>query len=69
MSKNTRVNDEALSNLYDAVAKYIESRGGKCLVIGGVSAVTQQWDRAHIFHLSIKITGKKPPHALKAADK
>lgn len=44
--------------LLRAVAEYIESIGGKAIVIGGIGI--QQWpeDRAMTYRLTIKFTGK-----------
>jgi ABC-type sugar transport system substrate-binding protein len=56
MKKKKDVTDR----LYDAVIDFIESKGGKVLVIGGVE--TQQFpeDRKLNFRLAIRFTGKKP---------
>jgi len=46
--------------LYKAVKEYIESRGGKAVMAGGVEA--QEWpgDRVYNYYLAIKIMGIKP---------
>lgn len=55
--------DAATDRLYKAVQNYIEKKGGKLAVIGGVSI--QEWpdDRAMIFHVAIKCMGRKPEFA------
>lgn len=56
----SRVGDKALNRLYDAVANYIEKRGGKVVVVGGVEI--QQWpqDGEFRFSVAIRCTGKVP---------
>ena len=53
-----RINDYDV--LYKAVQKYVENRGGKIMVIGGIEV--QQWpeDSAMTFRVAIRCTGKKP---------
>lgn len=46
--------------LYTAIQEYIENRGGKVLVIGGIQI--QQWSGggSHRYSLAVQITGRKP---------
>lgn len=48
------------TQLYRAVKRYVESKGGSIVVIGGVSL--QQWpeDNTGVFHLAVKFMGRKP---------
>lgn len=48
------------SQLYRAVRRYVESKGGSLLVIGGIE--TQQWpdDRALMFRVAVRCMGRKP---------
>jgi len=48
------------SQLYRAVIRYIESKGGSVLVIGG--AQIQQWpgEREFNYVLGVRCTGRKP---------
>lgn len=55
--------DAATDRLYKAVQNYVEKKGGKLVVIGGVTI--QEWpeDRAMIFHVAVKCMGRKPEFA------
>ena len=46
--------------LYKAIQEYVESRGGKVLVIGGVETIKWPDDREFNYTLGIRITGIKP---------
>lgn len=48
------------SQLYRAVRRYVESKGGSLIVIGGIE--TQQWpdDREMMFRVAVKCMGRKP---------
>lgn len=48
------------NNLYRAVIRYIEERGGMVVVIGGVSTFEWPQNRRGLFTLGIKIMGSKP---------
>jgi len=49
-----------IDRLYSAVNKYVETGGGKILVIGGVDV--QEWpqDNVGVFMVAIKCLGRKP---------
>lgn len=55
--------DAATDRLYKAVANYVEKKGGKLVVIGGIQL--QEWpgDPAMVFHVSVKCMGRKPTYA------
>lgn len=61
--KQAKTADKALRRLYDAAAAYVESRGGKLVVVGGVTV--QQWpdDLKFNWTLGIRCTGKRPTYA------
>ncbi len=46
--------------LYRAVRRYVQERGGKLLVIGGIEI--QEWpeDRVGMFRVAVRVMGKKP---------
>lgn len=48
------------SQLYRAVRRYVESKGGSLVVIGGIE--TQEWpeDGRFKFRVAVKCMGKKP---------
>ncbi len=48
------------TQLYRAVRRYVESRGGKLIVIGGVRIIRLSGDPKLCFHLSVKCTGQEP---------
>jgi hypothetical protein len=49
-----------VKELYSAIDRYVESRGGKVIVIGGIEI--QQWpgDAKMNFRIAIRCIGKKP---------
>lgn len=49
--------------LYRAVAKYVESNGGRVIVAGGIQC--QQWpgDGLYQFTIAVKCTGRPPKFA------
>ena len=49
-----------IMKLYKAIQEYVESRGGKVLVIGGVETIKWPDDREFNYTLGIRITGIKP---------
>lgn len=51
---------DATSQLYRAVRRYVETRGGNIVVIGGVQV--QQWptDARSCFYLAVKCSGSAP---------
>lgn len=59
---DTKENDTM--ELYAAVQKYIENRGGKVLIIGGVSIIQFPDDPQMNYSIAIKITGRKPSATL-----
>lgn len=52
--------DKDVDALYEAVQQYVEARGGKLIVIGGVQV--QEWpqDNAGVFYVAVKCLGSKP---------
>lgn len=52
--------DDDTDKLYKAVQNYIEGRGGKLLIIGGVEIIEMPDDNKGIFHFAIKCMGKRP---------
>jgi len=56
---------DATDRFYKAIIDYIESRGGKVVVIGGVEI--QQWpnDGDLKFKIAVSCVGKKPPRSQK----
>ena len=46
--------------LYLTVQEYIENRGGKVLVIGGVQIVQYPSNAKHKYSIAIKFLGRKP---------
>ena len=53
-----KMNDTDL--LYKVVKEYIENHGGSTLVIGGVEVIEMPSDNKYVYHLAIKVMGKKP---------
>lgn len=48
------------SQLLKAATRYIESKGGKVIVIGGLEIQTWPLDQKFNFKLAIRFTGLKP---------
>jgi hypothetical protein len=46
--------------LYRAVRRYIKSKGGSILVIGGIEVQQFPGDNAGVYRLAVKFMGKKP---------
>jgi len=46
--------------LYLAIQKYIENRGGKVVVIGGVEIQQYPTDKDFTYYIAVKITGHRP---------
>jgi len=64
MKKRERIlGHDPVSQLYRAVIRYVESRGGNVLVIGGVQV--QEWpeESAYSFRIAVRCTGGKPTFA------
>lgn len=59
----TKKMDAATDRLYKAVQNYVEKKGGKLAVIGGIQI--QQWpdDREMSFYVAVKCLGRKPEFA------
>ena len=55
--------NDAISRLYRAVLRYVESKGGKLLVIGGIQV--QRWpeDGEYNFRIAVKCTGSMPEYS------
>lgn len=51
---------DATDKLYKAVIEFIESKGGKVLIIGGVETQHFPEDNKFNFRLAIRFTGRKP---------
>lgn len=52
---------DKLDALYGAAQEYIESIGGKVIVIGGTKIQTWPGSSKHKFTLAIEVSGKIPP--------
>jgi hypothetical protein len=50
----------ATDRLYDAVIAYVEEKGGKILVIGGIEIQQFPEDLRNNYRIAIRFTGKKP---------
>ena len=55
-----KTGDKTINKLYEAVVAYIEKRGGKVMVIGGVAKMKEPTDLKFNYSLVIRITGKEP---------
>jgi len=55
--------DKTTQNLYDAVDKYIKSRGGHLVYIGGVQIMDDPRGLKYNWTLGIKCTGRRPEYA------
>ena len=57
---NIKKIEDDTNKLYKAIQEYVEDRGGKVVVIGGVEI--QQWpdDKEYRFYVAVKVTGRKP---------
>ena len=51
---------DELDNLYDAAIAFIEARGGKVVVIGGVSVIELPGDKKFNYVLGVRVTGVRP---------
>lgn len=49
-----------VEELYAAVRRYVETRGGKLIVIGGVSVMRLPGEPDEAFYLAVKCLGRKP---------
>lgn len=60
LAKRKILGRDPTSQLYRAVIRYVESKGGRAVVIGGVQV--QQWsgDRGLNFVLGVRCMGTKP---------
>jgi hypothetical protein len=60
MAKIKITGRDPASQLYRAVVRYVESKGGSIFVIGGVQI--QEWpgEFSGNFRLAVKCTGRKP---------
>lgn len=52
--------DVAMDMLYRAVSDYLESVGGKAVVVGGIEVMTWPHESEFKFKLCIGVLGKKP---------
>ena len=55
-----KTGDKTTDNLYEAVKKYVEKRGGSVLVIGGLALVKENPLLKYNYGVMVRITGKKP---------
>lgn len=60
MTGKSKKPKDATDTLYDAVINYIQSKGGKVLVIGGVEVQQFPEDNKNNFRLAVRFMGKKP---------
>jgi len=60
----SRLHEELLCK---AAQRFIEAKGGKVLVVGGISI--QQWpqDNKHVYHLAVKFMGRTPEVKMQVA--
>ncbi len=49
-----------IEELYKAVQKYVESGGGKLVVIGGIAIQDWPTDNPMVFNVAVKCCGRKP---------
>ena len=57
--RTIRIRDLA-DGLLDLAAKYIESKGGKAVVIGGIQVQRWPGERDGIYYLAIRFLGRPP---------
>lgn len=57
--RSKRLDD--MDRLYKAVQNFVESRGGKLVVIGGVEVQKWPTDNEFVFRIAVKCMGKQPP--------
>lgn len=60
MANSKKGNDKHIDALYKAVTRYVESRGGKLVVIGGIAVQHWPGDSTAVFHISVKCCGLEP---------
>jgi len=53
---------EIIRRLYDAVIDYVEFKGGKLAIIGGIQIMQLPTDRKFYFTVGIRCIGKKPEY-------
>ena len=68
VTKMSRANEllrrkDPTDKLLGAAANYIEAKGGKALVIGGIAIMQEPTDGEHRFSVVIRCTGRKPAFA------
>ncbi len=51
---------DEVDDLYAAVISFVEARGGKAIVIGGISVIQWPGDRQDNFMVGVRVTGAKP---------
>lgn len=49
-----------IDKLYKAVQAYVENRGGKLIVIGGIEIQKRPMDNEFVFRVAVKCMGKQP---------
>lgn len=54
--------DDAVMNLYHAVAKYVESKDGNVVVAGGIQCQLWPSDAPHQFTIAVKCSGSPPKY-------
>jgi hypothetical protein len=55
--------DKETAALYKAVEDYVEAKGGKLVVIGGVQVQKFPGDLEYNFRLAVRCTGRMPEYA------
>ena len=58
--KRIKTGDKIINKLYEAVRDYVNSRGGKVVVIGGIQTIQMPDDLEYNWGVNIRITGIKP---------
>lgn len=54
-----KIGNKVTEELYNAVVKYVESKGGTVAVIGGI-ALVQESPLKYNYGVMVRVTGKKP---------
>ena len=51
---------DVVDDLYAAVIAFVEERGGKAVVLGGISVLQWPTDRKFNFMIGVRVTGERP---------
>ena len=61
--KDVLVGRDPTMQLYRAVRRYVESKKGSLVVIGGIRVEHWPGDNEHVYHIAVKCMGCKPEMA------